>query len=174
VCLTLTLTVAAVAGCSDDSGTPSSTTSPIGTLAPDATTVIGGTFAPQTTFMPDCAAMPTPADLSSIVGVPLAEGRVAGAGTCEFLGLNDQSRSVLLALLTDPSDQATYADLEASLGAATPLDDPALPGAMISASSAVYVTAAGGLYSVKTAVTDAPLPEQVPLSVAVLKHWLAL
>jgi hypothetical protein len=170
VCLTLI----ALAACSDDAATPTSTTSPIGTLAPDVTTIIGGTFAPQTTFMPDCAAMPTAADLSSLVGVPLDEGHVAGAGTCEYLGINDQSRSVLLALLTDPGDQAAFADLQSSLGVATPLDDPELAGASVSPSSAVYITANGALYSVLTMVTDAPPAEQVPLSVAVLKRWLAL
>lgn len=171
VCLLLT----ALAACSDDDAAPSTpTTAPAVTLAPDATDITGNTLAPQTTFMPDCAAMPTAADLSTIVGLPLDDGHVTGSGTCEFLGLNDQSRSVVLAMLTDPGDQASFTDLQSSLGAVTPLDDSELAGASVSANSTVFVTANGALYSVLTSVTDGTPAEQVPLSVAVLKRWLAI
>lgn len=170
MCLLLT----AFAACSDDDATSSSTTPAIITLAPGATDITGETLAPQTTFMPDCGAMPASADLSTIVGIPLDDGHVTGSGTCEFLGLNDQSRSIVLALLTDPADQTSFTDLQASLGAVTPLDDAELAGASVSANSAVFITANGALYSVLTSVNDTTPAEQVPLSVAVLKRWLAL
>lgn len=166
----------AAAACSDDAAAPTgtavggaaATAAPGETLAPDAS------IAPQTTFIPDCAGMPAPADLSALVGIPLDVGQVSGAGTCEFFGLNDQSRYVILSKLTDPADQAAFADSEATLGVAVPLNDPALAGAMIGNAAAVYITANGALYSVQTAVTDAAPADQVPLSVAVLKMWLAL
>jgi hypothetical protein len=152
VCLTL----AAVTACSDDGATPA------GTTLSAATDAAG------------CVAMPTVDDLSAMVGVPLAEGRVTGAGTCEYLALDDEHRSLVLVLLTDPVDQAAFADAQASAGVPTPLDDPELAGASVAASSAVYITANGALYSVLTTVTDAPPAEQVPLSVIVLERWLAL
>ena len=46
-----------------------------------------------TTFMPDCAGMPTPAAIGAAVGVPVGDGQVTGSGTCQYLGLNDQSKS---------------------------------------------------------------------------------
>src|SRR5689334_12673538 len=62
-----TLLVLGVA-CSDDDG--GSTDAPAtlpggGTVAP---TLPGETALPTTTLMPDCAGMPTPADLSTLVG----------------------------------------------------------------------------------------------------------
>ncbi len=124
--------------------------------------------------MPDCVGMPTNTDLSALVGVPMDTGFVSGSGTCEFVGLNDQSRTVVLSLFTDPGDQATFLDLQASLGAATPLDDAELVGAMVGSNSVVYVSTPNGIYTALTMVTDATPAEQVPLSVAVLKRWLTL
>jgi hypothetical protein len=167
--------VAGVAACSDDGSSSPTGSNPAGaTVAPGGTTVTGETFAPQTTFMPDCVQMPSAADLSAQVGVPMDLGQVTGSGTCEFLGLNDQSRSVVLSLLVDPNDQAAFLDVQASLGVAVPLNDPALVDAMIGGNSVLYVTTAKGLYSVQTMVTDATPAEQLPLSVAVLKQWLTL
>ncbi|HQZ33789.1 MAG TPA: hypothetical protein PK020_05150 [Ilumatobacteraceae bacterium] len=172
VCL---LIVAATACSNDDTATDSTggtspaslTTAPVGSMA------AGGSDAPQTTFMPDCTQMPSNTDLSALVGVPMDLGYVSGSGTCEFVGLNDQTRTVVLSLFVDPTDQATFLDLQSSLGAPTPIDDPVLSGAMVGANSVVYVSTAEGIYTVLTTVTDAPASEQVPLSVAVLKHWLA-
>ncbi len=122
--------------------------------------------------MPDCVQMPANTDLSALVGVPMDLGFVSGSGTCEFRGLNDQTRTVVLSLYTDPADQASFLDLQASLGAPTPLNDAELPEAMVGATSVVYVSTAKGLYTALTVVTDATAAEQVPLSVAVLKRWV--
>lgn len=88
--------------------------------------------------------------------------------------LNDQSRSVVLSLCTDASDHASFLDLQASLGEPTPLNDAELAGAMVGGNSVVYLSTPAGLYTVRTTVTDATAAEQIPLSVAVLKHWLTL
>jgi len=101
-------------------------------------------------------------------------GQVTGSGTCEFMGLNDQSRSVILSLLTDPDDQASFLDVQASMGVAVALDDPELVGAMVGGNSVLYLTTAKGLYSVQTMVNDTTPAEQLPLSIAVLKQWLTL
>lgn len=168
--------VVGVSACSDDGDSSSSGDSaPAGdTLAPGATTLTGETFAPQTTFMPDCVKMPTAADLSTLVGIPLDLGYVTATGTCEFRGLNDQTRNVLLSLFTDPGDQAAFLDLQASLGESTPLGDAELANALVGPNFVVYLSTAEGLYTVTTAVSDAPPAEQVPLSVAVLKRWVTL
>jgi hypothetical protein len=169
-----TLLVLGVA-CSDDEGSDSTS---VATLPGGGTAVApGGTgeiALTTTTLMPDCAAMPTPADLSTLVGVALDTGQVTQAGTCEFLGLNDQSRSVVLSKLVDPVDQTAFTDLQASLGASTPLDDPALPGAMVSPTSLLYMPADGAIYVVQVLVTDQTPAEQLPLAVSVLTAWLAL
>lgn len=173
--LALTAIAAVAAACSggDDDKAVSGGTTPSGdsvfTVDSDPTTT---TIAPTTTFMPDCADMPTAADVSAAVGVPMADGAVVATGTCQYLGLNDQSRSVTVAVFSDPGDQATFNDLQASLGAPTPLDDPALAGAQVGVDGTVFITANGAIYTVLTQATDGSAAEQVPLSAAVLKAWL--
>jgi hypothetical protein len=171
------LLVVGVSACSDDESSTDSSggVGQVGeTLAPGATLLPGETGAPQTTFMPDCGRMPTAEALSAAVGVPLDLGFVIATGTCEFRGLNDQTRTVVLSLFTDPADQTTFLDLQSSLGSPVPLGDAELPDALVGANSVVYLTTAEGLYTVLTMVTDATPAEQVPLSVTVLKQWLAL
>lgn len=172
----LCLLLLATAACSDDSSTDSTSVTTVAavTLAPGATSLTGESLAPQTTFMPDCSQMPPAASLSTLVGVPVDEGQVTGAGTCEFLGVNDQSLSVVLSLYTDPADQAAFIDLQGSLGASTPLNDPALAGALVSPNSLLYVTANNATYAVQVMVTAGTPAEQLPLAVAVLTAWLAL
>jgi hypothetical protein len=170
-CLTLVPAVA----CSSSGGSAATTTTPqttttaardLGTPAP------GLTFGPTTSFIANCAHMPSAKDISAAVGVPMADGQVIGAETCEYLGLNDQSKTVRLSKFADAGDQAQFTDLQSSLGASKPLKDPALPNAMVGATSTVYITANGSIYTVQTAVTDGTPASQVPLSVALLKSWL--
>ncbi|MFM2078850.1 MAG: hypothetical protein RJA49_2740 [Actinomycetota bacterium] len=177
--ITLCAVAALVAGCSgsDGGGTAdgSSATSP----APGQTGDVGATgptttIAPTTTFMPDCAGMPTPAAIGAAIGVPVADGQVTGSGTCQYLGLNDQSRTVTLSLFTDPADQAAFNDLQSSLGAPKPYKDAKIPGAEVGADSTLFVTANGAIYTVLTLVTDQSPAEQVPLSAALLAEWLTL
>ena len=171
------LLIAGVTACSDDESSTDSSgaVGQVGeTVAPGATTLTGETLAPQTTFMPDCARMPTAEVLTAAVGVPMDLGYVTAAGTCEFRGLNDQTRTVLLSLFTDPADQASFLDLQNSLGAPVPLGDAELPDALVGANSVVYITRPEGIYTVLTMVTDATPAEQVPLSVGALKQWLTL
>ncbi|MBI4882946.1 MAG: hypothetical protein HY826_02705 [Actinobacteria bacterium] len=168
------LSVIGVAACTDDSGGGSnsaSTTLP-GATGPAASTTIP--LAPPTTFISDCSAMPAATGIATIVGFPMGEGQVIGAGTCEFRGLNEQTRVVTLSLFTDPGDQATFTDLQTSLGAAAPLNDPALPSALVDASSLVYTPANGAIYTVRVLVTDGTAAEQVPLAAAILRLWLGV
>ena len=163
--------------CSDDAGTASNTpgdaiTTIVDTNSARTTTTLQ--LDTPTTFIENCAQMPSTAAISAIVGIPLADGQVVGAGTCQFIGLNEQNRVITLGLLTDPGDQATFIDLEASLGASAPLNDPTLVNAMVDPSSLVYINANGAIYTVRTLITDALPAEQVPLSVAVLHIWLGV
>ena len=118
--------------------------------------------------------MPTVADLTAAVGVPLSEGQVTASGTCQYLGLNDQSKVLTLSLFTDPVDQASFTDLQSSLGAPVPLADSPISGVMVGADSSVFVSANNAMYVVLTQVTSGTAADQVPLSVAVLQKWLAL
>jgi hypothetical protein len=127
-----------------------------------------------TTFIENCAQMPEVAAISAIVGIPLADGQVVAVGTCQYLGLNVQSRLITLSLLTDPGDQATFNDLELSLGASAPLNDATLVNAMVDPSSLVYINANGAIYTVRAMITDATPAEQVPLAAAVLHLWLGV
>jgi hypothetical protein len=164
-----------IAACSDDGGgnggDPLSTTIPSAS-GPEVSTTIP--LAPPTTFISDCSPMPAAVDIAAIVGIPMADGAVIGAGTCEFRGLNEQARVVTLSLFTDAGDQAAFIDLQASLGAAAPLNDPTLPNALVDASSLVYISANGAIYTVKVLVTDGTPAEQVPLAVAILHRWLGV
>jgi hypothetical protein len=169
--ITLSFVTVPLVACSSDDGGNSAAS---GSTTADSSLIAGSTLAPTTTFIPDCGQMPTAADVSAAVGVPVADGEVVGSGTCQFLGVNDQSKSVLLSLFNDPADQASFNDLQTSLGAPTPYTDPALPGAQVGVDSTLFVTANGAIYTVLTNVTDASTAEQVPLSAAVLTKWLTL
>ena len=160
--------------CSDDSSgeTATTTTQVLPTIAPGATTASGETFAPQTTFMPDCVQMPSAVDLSAIVGVVLDQGQVTAAGTCQYLGLNDQSLSLTLSRFTDPSDQISFNDLQASIGVIRAYDDPELPGAQVGAGEVLYIVANNAIYVVQPLVNNTTPTEQLPLAAAVLKAWL--
>ena len=166
--------VLAIAACSgSDSGSKAASSTVTG-----ATSLEGGTtpvpLVTQTTFMATCAQMPTTADLTAAVGVPLSDGQVTSSGTCQYQGLNDQSKVLTLSLYTDPVDQAAFTDLQSSLGAGTPLADSPVSGAIVGPDSSVYVTVNNAIYVVLTRVTGGPDADQVPLSVAVLQKWLAL
>jgi hypothetical protein len=171
--ITCSLTVTLFAACSGDDNSDSSAggTEAVATAAPGET--VAPTIAPTTTFFPDCGLMPSPVDISAAVGVPLADGTVVGSGTCQYLGLNDQSLSVTLSLFTDPVDQASFTDLQASLGTPVPYDDSALPGAQVGVDSTMFLTSNGAVYTVLTNVTGGPSAEQVGLSAAVLRAWVA-
>lgn len=170
--------VLAIAACSgSDSGSDGGSKGASSTVT-GATSLEGGTspvpLVTQTTFMPTCAQMPTTADLSAAVGVPLSDGLVTASGTCQYQGLNDQSKVLTLSLYTDPVDQTAFTDLQSSLGTGTPLADSPVSGAIVGPDSSVYVTVNNAVYVVLTQVTGASAADQVPLSVAVLQKWLAI
>lgn len=172
----LALTLSIGASCTASNGgdsTPAEANTATGAGSTGRTTTTLPLDTP-TTFIRTCGQMPDPAELSAIVGFPLADGQVIAAGSCQFNGLNEQSRTLTLTLLTDPLDQATFIDLQASLGPSTPLEDPTLVGAMVDPTSLVYVTIDGAIYAVRALVTDAAANEQVPLAVAVLHLWLGV
>lgn len=164
--------------CSDDAGSSDSNVpgNASTTLDPEAAARTTTTLPldTPTTFISDCTQMPTAAAIAAIVGIPLADGQVVAVGTCQFAGLNEQSRMITLTLLTDPGDQASFNDLQLSLGASTPLNDPTLVNALVDPSSLVYINANGAIYTVRTQITDATPAEQVPLSAAVLHLWLGV
>ncbi|MEI7547194.1 MAG: hypothetical protein WCK21_03940 [Actinomycetota bacterium] len=160
----LTIGLVLVTACTD-SGSKS------GKNSGDATTTVF-TLAPTTTFMPDCRPMPTPAALSAIVGIPMADGTVIATGTCEYRGLNDQTRVVTLSLFTDPADQAAFKDLVASVGSTLPLAGSSVAGAAVGPDARVFVAANNAIYAVQTNVTNAPMSQQVSTSVKVLAAWL--
>lgn len=136
-----------------------------------STSAVGQT---TTTFMPDCAQMPTVADISAVVGVPMAEGTVVGSGSCQYLGANDQSKVVSLALFLTPTDQANWNDLQASLGTPVPYADPGVPGALTAPDGTMWVTANGAIYTAKVEVTGAPASQQLGLAAQLLARWLSL
>lgn len=165
----ITLLLSAAAACSAGDSDTSATTA-----APGLLTTPSYDFGPTTTFMPDCAPMPSPAELGAILGLPLDDGIVIATGTCEFRGLNDQNRVVTLSLLTDPVDIANFNDLVASVGTTAPLNDPAAPTAMIGPNHQVLAITDRGIYGVVTQVNDSTPQEQYALSAAVLAAWLAM
>ncbi len=157
----LTLVVLGTVACSNDSD------------GSTADTTIGAAQT-TTTFMPDCTAMPTAADISAAVGVPMADGTVVGSGSCQYLGANDQSKTVALSLFLSAADQATWNDLQASLGTPTPYADAALPGAVVAPDGTLYVTANDAIYTVRVEVSGAAASEQLPAAAQLLARWLAL
>ena len=168
----------ATAACSDDESSTTSaapTTAEPATIAPGATNPFtGDSLAPQTTFMPDCSRMPEVADLTAAVGIPMDAGQVTAPTTCQFLGLNDQSRSITLTIFTDGADIAAFNDLQASLGTSAPSTDPELAGALVGPEFALYITANSALYIVQTRVTDGDLAGEIAPASAILKRWLTL
>lgn len=127
-----------------------------------------------TTFMPDCTQMPTAADISALVGVPMAEGTVVGSGSCQYLGANDQSKVVSLALFLTPTDQANWNDLQSSLGTPVPYADPGVPGALTAPDGTMWVTANGAIYTAKVEVNGTPASQQLGLAAQLLARWLSL
>jgi hypothetical protein len=156
-----TLVMVGTAACSNDSGGSAADT----TVGSEQTT---------TTFMPDCTLMPTAADISAVVGVPMADGTVVGSGSCLYLGVNDQSKVVALSVYLSPTDQAAWNDLQASLGTPTPYDDPAAPGALAAPDGTLYVTANGAIYTARVEVSGGTATEQLPAAAQLLARWLAL
>lgn len=172
-----------VSACSDDSSgsgpvtndATAPTTVAQATLPPNETNPLtGDTFGPQTTFMADCGRMPTTADLLTATGVPFGEGLVSGPATCDYLGLNDQSKSITLSIFSTPEEIAEFNDLLASTGTPTPLNDPAVPDAQISPDYSVFVTANNAIYVVRTRITGADPTAEVAPAAAILAKWLAL
>ena len=160
--LTVTLFGAVLATTACSGGNDSAATS---SVVSDQTT---------TTFMPDCSQMPTAADISAVVGAPMAEGTVVGSGSCQYLGANDQSKVVSLALFLSAVDQANWNDLQASLGTPTPYADPPLPGALTGPDGTLYVTANSAIYTAKVEVNGAPATQQVAVAAQLLARWLTL
>ena len=160
--LTVTLFGAVLATTACSGGNDSAATS---SVVSDQTT---------TTFMPDCSQMPTAADISAVVGAPMAEGTVVGSGSCQYLGTNDQTKVVSLALFLSAVDQANWNDLQASLGTPTPYADPSLPGALTALDGTLYVSANGAIYTAKVEVNGAPATQQVAVAAQLLARWLTL
>jgi hypothetical protein len=158
-----------IAACSGGSSTTATT---ITTIFAGGTAPGGGTFGPTTTFMPTCTEMPSVTAIASASGLAIAAGVVSGSGTCQYLGLNDQTKSIGLSKFTTDADKASFTDLQSSLGAATPVTDPALPNAFVGANHVVFATVNGVIYVVKSYITDGGAAD-VPASEAVLKVWLA-
>jgi hypothetical protein len=157
-------------------GSSSKTDTTVGaTVGASTTSVAGGstTAASSTSLMPTCDGLADPKVITTAVGVPVAPGQVNGAGTCQYLGLNDQSKSVTLSKLVDAGDQANWNDLQTSLGAPTPYTDPALPGALLGADGTLYLTSNGAIYGAQVNVTGGAAKDQAPQAAALLKAWLA-
>jgi hypothetical protein len=179
------LALLALAACSSDSPSASATTKVATTTtaakhgAPVTTVPVTGylpstTLGPTTTFMHNCTQMPTVTELSTLVGVPLSPGAVTGTGTCQYNALNNQSKFVLLSLLTAKADILAFQDLQNSLGASKPLIVKGAKGARVGADHSVWVDMNHTLYVVRTNVTAKPPVLQVPLSGKVLERWVQL
>ncbi|MDO8391763.1 MAG: hypothetical protein Q7V57_14895 [Actinomycetota bacterium] len=164
----LVATLALATACSDDGSNSGADGSSSGATDP----ITGEPLGPSTTALANCAPMPAPEELAAIVGIPLDVGNLITLGTCEYRGLNDQSRVITLARLTDPGDQAAFNELVASTGTTTPLADATLAGAILGPDDTVFVVASDAIYTVRANVNDSPTAEQVPLSLAVLAMWL--
>lgn len=159
----------ALTACGSSSGGSSGGASTVG----PSTTRSTGSALPTTTVMPDCGSLPTPAVIGAAVGAPVAAGQVTGSGSCQYLGVNDQSKSVTLAKYVSAGDQATWNDLQASLGAPAPYADPALPGALLGVDGTLYVTSNGAIYAALVNVTGGPAKDQAPAAAKLLATWLA-
>jgi hypothetical protein len=122
--------------------------------------------------MPTCDSLIDPKLLLGAVGIPMAPGKVIGAGTCQDLGLNDQSKSVTLAKLTGAVDQSNWNDLQSSLGAPTPYTDPTLPGAQLGADGTLILMSNGAIYGAQVNITGGAAKDQVAQAAAILKVWL--
>jgi hypothetical protein len=122
--------------------------------------------------MPTCDGLASPQTIGTAVGAPVAPGQVTGSGTCQYLGLNDQSKSVTLSKLITSSDQSNWNDLQTSLGAPTPYTDSALPGALLGADGTLYLTAKGVIYAAQVNITGGAAKDQVALAAALLKTWV--
>ena len=96
--------------------------------------------------------MPEVADLTAAVGLPMDVGQVTAPTTCQFLGLNDQSRSITLTIFTDPE----------------------IAGAMVGPEFVLYISANSALYVVQARVTGGDLAGEIAPASAILKRWLAL
>jgi hypothetical protein len=155
-------------------GSSSHTATPVGaTVGASTTSGVATTAVSSTSIMPTCDGLADPKVISAAVGVPVAPGQVTGAGTCQYLGLNDQSKSVTLSKLTAQVDQANWADLQTSLGAPAPFTDAALPSALLGADGTLYLTSNGAIYAAQVNVTGGAAKDQAPQAAAVLKAWLA-
>lgn len=157
----LMMTLAACATESRDRSTPAPTTSPASSLAP------------TTSLMPDCGAMPTAAEVSAIVGVPLDEGTVTGAGLCQFTGVNDQSLAVLLQRLDVPGDRQSFLDLQASLGEPRRVTRSDLEGGLVGLDGTVWVDRDGVVQTAWVSVTGGPASSQTGAAADLLVAWLA-
>lgn len=144
------------------------------TVGASTTTAVGSTTAvSSTSIMPNCDGLAAPATISTAVGVPVAPGQVTGSGTCQYLGLNDQSKSVTLSKLVTAADQQNWNDLQTTLGAPAPYADPALPGALLGADGTLYLTTKGAIYAAQVNVTGGAAKDQVAQAAALLKTWAA-
>jgi hypothetical protein len=152
---------------SGSSGSKASTT----TVFAGGTAPGGGTFGPTTTFMATCQDQPTAAVIGAAAGLPVVDGVVSGSGTCNYLGLNDQTKSILLSKFTTDADKANFLDLQNSLGTAAPVADASLPNAFVSPDFTVYTTVGDAIYTVKSTITTGGA-EDVKASEAVLAAWL--
>ena len=141
------------------------------TAAPDSTAP-GPTFAPTTSFMPDCGAMPSGTEISALVGVPVDDGIVTGAGLCQFTGVNDPSAVVLLQWLTDPGDRQSFLDLQVSLGEPERIRTSGLTDGRIGPDGTVWVDRDGTVYTVLVSVTGEPASDQSDRATDVLAAWL--
>ncbi|MEZ5272264.1 MAG: hypothetical protein R2694_08150 [Ilumatobacteraceae bacterium] len=171
--LAIALAICLPLACSDDGDGSSSGGADATTAAGGDTSGGGGadtTLAPTTTFMPTCAEMPPVDVIFAAVGVPVDEGTVVATGTCQYLGVNDQSLSVLMSHYVTDLDIATFLDLQASLGPATPVETPA--GAAYGPDGTVFLGTEQGVYAVQTMVTGGPAIDQVAQSAALLAAWL--
>jgi len=111
--------------------------------------------------------------VSEIVGVPLDDGTVTGAGLCQFTGVNDQSAAVLAQWLTDPGDRQSFLDLQSSLGDPRPLRVAGITDGFIGPDGTVWVDRDGVVYSVWVSVTGEPATAQTSKAGMVLALWLA-
>jgi hypothetical protein len=158
----------ALAACSS-----SKSSTPVGaTVGASTTSAVATTVVTSTSLMPNCDGLASPATISTAVGVPVAPGQVTGSGTCQYLGVNDQSKSVTLSKLITAGDQSNWNDLQASLGAPTPYTDSALPGALLGADGTLYLTSKGVIYAAQVNVTGGAPKDQAAQAAALLKTWV--